>query len=92
MIGVWLKLNNDILEMCIENDYDVYGNVKMQTLTDEAENEYYYVYNMDNTPEDATISRNLFSAEDYIATLRLGMRLANEGYEGIDFTYKEDDR
>ena len=76
--------------MQIENEYNQDGEVCVQTVTDGVGNEYYWVYNMDECPEDATLQRNLFTAEDYIATLRLGMRLVEEGYTDIDFFYKKD--
>lgn len=42
------------------------------------------VWNLDDRPEDAIIGRNLFTAEEYIEALRLGIQLANEGYTDID--------
>lgn len=35
-------------------------------------------------PEDATIYRDLFNAEQYIKTLKLGMQLAEHGYDDIE--------
>ena len=43
----------------------------------------YFVYNLD--PEDAILGRELFPAESFVDTLRLGMQLSKEGYDSIDF-------
>lgn len=40
-------------------------------------------------PEDATIYRDLFSANQYIDTLKLGMQLAQRGYDDIEVEYIE---
>lgn len=40
-------------------------------------------------PEDATIYRDLFNAEQYIDTLKLGMQLARRGYDDIAVEYIE---
>lgn len=44
---------------------------------------YYRVYNLCECPEDATINRDLFSAESFVETLKLGMELASKGYTDI---------
>lgn len=49
----------------------------------------YWVYNLCECPEDACIGRDLFSADDFIAAVRLGMLLAQDGYTGIHTVYKE---
>ena len=49
----------------------------------------YYVSNLWDCPEDACIGRALFSADDFIAAIRLGMLLAQDGYTGIHTVYEE---
>ena len=48
---------------------------------------HYSVYNMCDCPEDAMIGRDLFSAEDYVDALKLGMKLAEMGYTDIETDY-----
>lgn len=49
----------------------------------------YRVSNLWDCPEDACISRDLFSAEDFIAAVNFGMLLAQDGYTGIHTVYEE---
>lgn len=57
--------------------------LRSQELLDEEKNTIYKVYDLTECPEDATIYRDLFNANDYIAALKLGMKLAKEGYTSI---------
>ena len=43
------------------------------------------VYDLTDFPEDATISRSLFSAGQYLRAVRIGLRLASEGYDEVEF-------
>ena len=45
---------------------------------------YFKAYDMCECPEDATLSRDLFDGEDYIRAIKLGMKLANLGYDDIE--------
>lgn len=45
---------------------------------------YFKAYDMCECPEDATLSRDLFDGEDYIRAIKLGMKLANLGYDEIE--------
>lgn len=45
---------------------------------------YFKAYDMCEFPEDATLSRDLFDGEDYIQEIKLGMKLANLGYDEIE--------
>lgn len=45
---------------------------------------YFKAYDMCECPEDATLSRDLFDGEDYIRAIKLGMKLANLGYDSIE--------
>ena len=49
----------------------------------------YRVSNLWDCPEDACIGRDLFSADDFIAAVKLGMLLAQDGYTGIHTVYEE---
>ena len=49
------------------------------------ENEILFnVTNLDEFPEDATINRNLFSAQQYIKAVRYGIKLAKQGYDDVE--------
>lgn len=43
----------------------------------------YYVYDLDECPEDAIIGRDLFDARDFIRVLQLGLAIAKMGYDCI---------
>ena len=45
---------------------------------------YYNVFDLWEYPEDAVLGRDLFTAEEFIKTIKLGMHLAKEGYENIE--------
>ena len=49
----------------------------------------YRVHNLWDCPEDACIGRDVFSADDFIAAVKLGMLLAQDGYTGIHTVYEE---
>ena len=55
----------------------------------------YRVCNLTDCPEDAIITRDLFSADDFIEAIRFGMNLAKKGYTDIDLSildhYKEEE-
>lgn len=44
----------------------------------------FHVHDMCEESEDCTITRNLFSAQDFIEAVRFGMDLAAKGYDGIE--------
>lgn len=46
------------------------------------------VYDLTDCPEDATINRCLFSAGQYLRAIRIGLRLASEGYDEVEFVSK----
>ena len=72
-----------ILKVKLEEYIDNYEGCRYQEVTSEDENINYSVSNLDECPEDAIISRDLFSADEYIDTLKLGMELAQKGYNNI---------
>lgn len=49
------------------------------------------VSNLDECPEDAIIGRDLFDANDYLDAVEFGMKLAKQGYDGIEVENKESD-
>lgn len=49
----------------------------------EDEKLWYMVYDLTDCPEDATIERDLFSCRGFVEAVRLGMRLAQRGYDNI---------
>ena len=71
------------LKIKLEEYIDNYGDCRYQEITSEDENINYSVSNLDECPEDAIISRDLFSADEYIDALKLGMELARKGYDNI---------
>lgn len=52
----------------------------------------YVVRDLRDCPEDATIFRDLFSAYQYLDAIKLGMRLAEEGYTHIELHEKKEER
>lgn len=48
----------------------------------------YFVSNLNRCPEDATIDRDLFSAEDFIEAVKFGMSLAQAGYDDVELIEK----
>lgn len=47
---------------------------------DNDDNMVFSVYNLNECPEDAIIGRDLFDEHDFINAVKLGMKLAQEGY------------
>lgn len=48
------------------------------------ENVWFCVKDLNDTPEDAIIGRDLFDAIDFIEAVKLGFRIAKLGYDGIE--------
>lgn len=71
-----------VLDYYTEEDYNI-GCIEYESLSNEKENIYFSVSNLSECPEDAIIGRDLFTADDYIATLKKGMELAQKGYTDI---------
>lgn len=63
---------------------DDYGDVRGQELSNKNEKISFSAYNLCECPEDAIIGRDLFSADDYISALSLGIELAQKGYTDIE--------
>lgn len=58
-----------------EDDFAVGVNV-----FDSNDNMVFSVWNLNECPEDAVIGRDLFDEQDFINAVKLGMKLAQEGY------------
>lgn len=76
------------LEALIEEAYDSYDGILAQKLDFKDFSEHYSVYNMWECPEDATIQRELVSAEEIVDWIRFGIELAQKGYDDIEVSYK----
>ena len=48
------------------------------------ERHHFYACNLNDVPEDAILTRELFNAEDFLNAVRLGMILADAGYTNLD--------
>lgn len=67
-----------------------WGNIDGEVLYDEDNDKLLYtVYNLNDCPEDAVISRDLISTYEYVEILRKGMELAKQGYDGIALVEEE---
>lgn len=81
--------------MRLFENYDYYKDgIDAQTLCWNYDNfkGKFHVSDMCECPEDAIISRDLFTADDFINVIRFGMDLAKKGYTDIDltrFTYND---
>lgn len=72
------------LKLTIKEEIDTYEDeVRYQEISDKDNDINFSVHNMDFCPEDAIISRDLFSALDYINALNKGIELAKKGYEKV---------
>lgn len=73
-------MKKKILDLYEERD--IYGPT-YQEISDE-ENLLFTVSNLNEYPEDATINRDLFSAQQYIKAVRYGIKLAKQGYDDVE--------
>ena len=64
---------------------------KKETKDDEF-NISFFAYDLTDCPEDATLTRDLFTGNEYIEALRLGMKLAQAGYTFIDAIHVDKDK
>ena len=68
-----LETESDDFGVCEEKVYD--GNKLL-----------FNVYDLTDHPEDATISRNLFSAHQFLQAVRYGIKLHKQGYDDVGYT------
>ena len=80
-----------LFEMNVTTWSDNYGCPESQKVEwdDGTRSGSYRVSNLWDCPEDACIGRDLFSADDFIAAVKFGMLLAQDGYTGIHTIYEE---
>lgn len=48
----------------------------------------FYTYDLNDRPEDCILTRDLFTAEDYIWAVKFGIELGRNGYEDIEIIEK----
>lgn len=76
----------------LKEKIDSYGECYFQKLWSEDGKIQYSVSNLCEYPEDATIDRDLVSANEIVDFIELGMKLAEKGYNKISIEeVKEDD-
>lgn len=76
----------------LKEEIDSYGECYFQKLWSEDGKIQYSVSNLCECPEDATIDRDLVSANEIVDFIELGMKLAEKGYNKISIEeVKEDD-
>ena len=63
--------------------YDDYDNLRGQEISNDEEDVYFGVCNLNECPEDAIIGRDLFTADNYVEALNKGIELANKGYTRV---------
>lgn len=56
------------------------------SLFDQNDDLVFSAWNLNACPEDAVIGRDLFDEQDFIKAVKLGMKLAKQGYTDVDFT------
>ena len=71
------------LKLKLMEKIDDYEGCRFQALWSEDEEVHYSVSNLCECPEDATIDRDLVSADEIVDFIKLGMRLAEKGYDRI---------
>lgn len=72
------------LKLKVFEEIDEYEDeVRYQEISNKDNDISFSVHNMDFCPEDAIISRDLFSADDYIKVLNKGIELAKKGYDKV---------
>ena len=80
------------LKLKLIEKIDDYDECYFQKLWSEDEKIQYSVSNLCECPEDATINRDLVSANEIVNFIELGMKLAEKGYSKISIEeVKEDD-
>lgn len=56
------------------------------SLFDQSDSMVFSAWNLNACPEDAVIGRDLFDELDFIKAVKLGISLAQQGYDDVDFT------
>lgn len=74
----------------VTREYDNYGRIYYEKVNDENGDWIFDVTDLTETPEDATIDRDLFNTDDYIHAVEFGMELAKAGYDEIEVEREEE--
>ena len=72
-----------ILKLYVEKNW--YEGITYEQVNNE-EKCLFSVCNLNECPEDAIISRDLFDANDYLKAVRYGIELAKQGYDEVEYT------
>lgn len=72
-----------ILKLYVEESW--YDGITYEQVNNE-EKCLFSVCNLNECPEDAIISRDLFDANDYLKAVRYGIELAKQGYDEVEYT------
>lgn len=78
-------MDNKLFKVVVNKEKDEYDGVYYEFIDNDMMQ--FHVSNLCECPEDAIIGRNLFDADDYIRAVRVGMRLAQEGYTDLNVEY-----
>ena len=70
-----LEVERDDYGICSERVFDADNDDKL----------LFHAYNLDEHPEDAIISKDLFSAYQYLQAVRYGIELAKQGYDQVEY-------
>lgn len=73
-----------ILFLTLDYNEDDYEGIYRQNIEDKENDIHFCVGNLDDCPEDATINRDLFNANDYVRALNKGIELAEKGYTKVE--------
>ena len=80
-------MENKTYKVVVNQEEDDYDGVCYESINNDMMQ--FSVSNLCECPEDAIIGRDLFDADDYIRAVRIGMRLAQEGYTDLDVEYNK---
>jgi hypothetical protein len=76
------------MKKILELEVELSGNgvCKEQVFDTDDDNKLLFsVSNLDECPEDAIISRDLFNAGQYLSAIRYGIELAKQGYDAVEY-------
>ena len=75
-----MKMTGKMYEFQATYQTDTYDYAVGVDLFDKNDNMVFSVWNLNECSEDAVIGRDLFDEHDFINAVKLGMKLAQEGY------------
>ena len=77
------------IKLIIEEDDEGYITHKVRSAKTDEIRFYESEWNATNCPEDMYFNRDLFSGYNYINAIKLGMKLAKEGYDDLYIIVEE---